>query len=226
MHQTKKASIKPTFSSMGTQETVKFQQEYKRALKAQNKTFNQNGKIPKVLLGTDRLVFMCREKHWFEQRKRNSPQQARGHILGKMVFGPRTSNVQKEKSSSECWSSLSKHFCAQKRKRANWAWKPRVCEALVPKPGQHQQGKARRVVQQSVVSEEQNQQSEKATAKSGRQSNSTSTSWAVSFQEHEQTQLQCQAAPINPVTRQKELGEKHVCHQRWTQSVQRRSHSH
>lgn len=63
MHQTKKASIKPTFSSMGTQETVKFQQEYKRALKAQNKTFNQNGKIPKVLLGTDRLVFMCREKH-------------------------------------------------------------------------------------------------------------------------------------------------------------------
>lgn len=44
MHQTKKASVKPTFSSMGTQETVKFQQDYKRALKAQNKTFNQNEK--------------------------------------------------------------------------------------------------------------------------------------------------------------------------------------
>ena len=43
-HLQMKATVKPAFNSNEVNETVKFQQEYKRALKAQNKTFNQNGK--------------------------------------------------------------------------------------------------------------------------------------------------------------------------------------
>lgn len=87
MHQTKKASVKPTFSSMGTQETVKFQQDYKRALKAQNKTFNQNGKFAKVfawlwsscicmqrktLIWTEKMQF-CSTSSW-TYLKENGPQ--------------------------------------------------------------------------------------------------------------------------------------------------------
>ena len=40
-----KVGARPTMNCIETAENVKFQQEYKKALKAQNKTFNQNGKF-------------------------------------------------------------------------------------------------------------------------------------------------------------------------------------
>ena len=43
MHRKNKSQIKPTMKVVVTAEEVKFQQEYKKALKAQHKTFNQNG---------------------------------------------------------------------------------------------------------------------------------------------------------------------------------------
>ena len=43
-----KGTAKPTMNVTETAENVKFQQEYKRALKQQNKTFNQNGKNLKL----------------------------------------------------------------------------------------------------------------------------------------------------------------------------------
>ena len=38
-----KAKVKPAFQAQQVEDTVRFQLEYKKALKAQNKTFNQNG---------------------------------------------------------------------------------------------------------------------------------------------------------------------------------------
>lgn len=36
--------VKPAFNAQALETTVKFQQDYKKALKAQNKTFNTNEK--------------------------------------------------------------------------------------------------------------------------------------------------------------------------------------
>ena len=40
----RKQNVKPFVSAVDTEQDIKFQQEYKKALKHQNKTFNQNGK--------------------------------------------------------------------------------------------------------------------------------------------------------------------------------------
>ena len=60
-HLQQKATVKPAFKSNEILENVKFQQEYKKALKAQNKTFNQNGKF--LLLITTQSQFRLSESN-------------------------------------------------------------------------------------------------------------------------------------------------------------------
>ena len=40
-----KATVKPAFNAQACETSVKFQQDYKKALTQQNKNFNQNGKF-------------------------------------------------------------------------------------------------------------------------------------------------------------------------------------
>ena len=61
-HLKMKATVRPAFNAASVSETVKFQQEYKKALKHQNKTFNQNGKKRTLCYSaafTNSRIFCC-----------------------------------------------------------------------------------------------------------------------------------------------------------------------
>ena len=53
IHQAKKAEIGSVFDAPGTVGKVTQHMEYVKALKQQNKTFNQNGKYPAIMAVSD-----------------------------------------------------------------------------------------------------------------------------------------------------------------------------